>query len=127
MLSEALTFLEKAEESLSGAASELINGQFNNCASRCYFACFQAAVHALTREGIRPRGERWEHAFVQAQFAGELVNRRKRYPAELRDTLIRNQILRRQADYEQDRVTEVQAARALGRAREFLEAIRPRR
>ena len=37
----AAIFLAKAEESLAGAESEYANGRYNNCANRCYYACFQ--------------------------------------------------------------------------------------
>lgn len=81
---EIQAFLTKAEENLASATSEFVNGRYNACANRCYYACFQAAIAALMQAGIRPpRGAQgaWGHAFVQAQFAGELVNRRKLYAA----------------------------------------------
>lgn len=49
-------FLEKALESLAGAQSEFANGRFNNVANRCYYAAFQAAIVALQRAGLGPRG-----------------------------------------------------------------------
>ncbi|MDP2936669.1 MAG: HEPN domain-containing protein [Dehalococcoidia bacterium] len=116
-------FFAKAEESLAGAESEFVNGRYNNCANRCYYACFQAAIAALAREGIAPSASQWGHAFVQAQFAGELVNRRKRYPVGLRDTLNQNLLMRQRADYELRHITEAQALRGLRRTRQFLEAI----
>jgi uncharacterized protein (UPF0332 family) len=118
-------FLAKAIESLAGAESEFVNGRFNNCANRCYYATFQAAIAALLRQGIQPGAERtWGHPFVQAQFAGTLANRSKLYPARLRDTLPQNLMLRQRADYEEQPVTETQAQRALRRTRDFLDAIR---
>lgn len=120
-------FLAKALESLEGAQSEFDRGRYNNCANRCYFGAFQAAIHALVRAGIQPPGGpegRWGHAFVQAQFAGQLVNRRKLYAPEFRDTLNDNMVLRRRADYRVQQVTETHAARALRRTRDFLNAIR---
>jgi hypothetical protein len=75
-------YLAKATESLLTAASEFANGWYNSCANRCYYACFQAAIAALLREGIRPRGQ-WSHAFVQAQLGGVLINQRKRYDPPL--------------------------------------------
>jgi uncharacterized protein (UPF0332 family) len=117
-------FLLKAEESLSGAESEFANDRYNNCANRCYYACFQAAIAALLREGIQSRSEQWSHTFVQGQFVGVLVNRRKRYAAALRDVLARTLILRQSADYEPDQVTKLRASRALRRTREFVQAIR---
>ncbi len=122
----ALIFLAKAEESLAGAESEVANGRFNNCANRCYYACFQAAITALIRANIRPSGggTKWGHAFVQTQFSGQLVNRRKLYPSNLADILPRAIVLRLVADYDTDQVTEIQAARALRRTRSLVEAIR---
>ena len=116
-------FLLKGEESLAGAESEFVNGRYDNAANRCYYACFQAAVAALAREGIVPARDQWGHAFVQAQFSGELVYRRKSYPSSLRDALNQNLALRQRADYKPQRVTETQALRGLRRTREFLEAI----
>ena len=119
-------YLEKAEESLAGAESELANGRYNNCANRAYYACFQAAISALLGAGVRPRGGRhqWGHDFVQARFAGDLVGRRHRYPAELRSTLDHLSALRQTADYTSDAMTETEANRAVRRARTFVRAIR---
>lgn len=116
--------LAKAEESLAGAESEFANRRYNNTANRCYYACFQAAIYALTRAGVRPRGEQWGHDFVQAEFNGQLIARRKLYPSDLRDALRQTYALREKADYELDHVTEVRAARALRKATDFLEAVR---
>jgi uncharacterized protein (UPF0332 family) len=121
-------FLAKAEESLAGAVSEYVNGRYNNSANRAYYACFQAAVAALVDAGIgRPdQAEHWGHDFVQAQFIGQLINRRKRYPATLRETLVRGQRLRQTADYTTERISDVQASRNLARARAFVAAIQNR-
>ena len=115
----------KAEESLARAESEYANGRYDNCANRAYYACFQTAIAALVRAGIGPAGqaEQWGHEFVQAQFVGQLINRRKRYPSSLRETLLRGLRLRQTADYKIDRVTDIQASRGLARAREFVGAI----
>ncbi|MGH2532915.1 MAG: HEPN domain-containing protein [Thermomicrobiales bacterium] len=122
-LSEA--FLSKAQESLDGAASEFSNGRYNNCANRCYYACFQAAVAALDLAGIHPTEGKaqWSHEFVQCQFAGRLINRRKLYPSALRDTLTEAYGLREQADYTRTRVSQRQASRVLNKAGAMLEAI----
>ena len=116
-------YLLKAEESLAGAESEFANGRYNNCANRCYYACFQTAIAALQLAGVTPRGSTWGHAFVQARFAGQLINRRKIYPANLRDVLLRTLTLRQTADYAPDSVSQVEAARAIRRTRGFVEAI----
>jgi uncharacterized protein (UPF0332 family) len=118
-------YLAKATESLQTAESEFANGRYNSCANRCYYACFQAAIAALLREGIRPRGQ-WSHAFVQAQLVGVLINQRKRYDPELRRVLSDNQSLRDLADYRPELVTATQAGRALRRSRLFVTAVRQR-
>lgn len=118
-------FWEKARENLEAAESEFINRRYNSCAGRCYYACFQAAIYALTKGGIRPRGtpERWGHDFVQAEFVGQLINRRRLYPTRLKNTLAENYALRVTADYGRDHVTEMNAARAVRRTSDFIEAI----
>jgi uncharacterized protein (UPF0332 family) len=119
-------FLEKAEENLAAAESEFANRRYNSCASRCYYACFQAAIYALAGAGIRPAGRAgdWGHDFVQAQFNGQLINRRKVYSPSLRNTLAENYAVRETADYKRDHVTEIKARRALRRTDEFVEAVR---
>ena len=116
-------YLLKAEESLAGAESEFVNSRYNNTADRCYYACFQAAIAALTQQGIQPGRGLWRHEFVQGEFVGALINIRKLYPSDLRDTLPRNLILRQMADYEPRQVTQVQANRAVRRTRSFIEAV----
>lgn len=123
-VSDTRLFVIKATESLDGAESEFANRRFDNCANRAYYACYQAAVAALIREGIRSPGRRWGHDTVQALFVGELINRRKRYPPDLRDTFERLFLIRQTADYSSDFVSEIQAARALRRARAFVQATR---
>jgi uncharacterized protein (UPF0332 family) len=125
-MTDAEVFLAKAEESLLGAESEFANGRYDNCVNRCYYACFQAAIAALIRASIRPAaGHQWSHMFVQAQFSGQLVSRRKRFPADVRDTLSVLIEARLVADYRRDRITKIQADRALRRTRAFLTATTP--
>ena len=118
-------YLAKATESLQTAESEFVNGRYNSCANRCYYACFQAAIAALLREGIRPRGQ-WSHEFVQGQFVGVLLNQRHLYDRELRRVLADNQSLRDKADYRAELVTATQAGRALRRSHLFVAAVRQR-
>src|SRR5712691_1768890 len=86
---EARAYLSKAVESLISAQADSVAARYNSCANRAYYACFQAAVAALLAAGIRPaspRGE-WSHEFVQSQFNGLLITRRKLYPITLRRVL----------------------------------------
>ena len=121
-------FLDKARESLAGAKSELANGRHNNAANRAYYACFQAAVHALIGCSVKPPGadDQWRHDFVQARFTGDLINRRKRYSASLRSTLEKNARLRESADYNLESVSEKEALRAVERAEAFVTAVAAR-
>ena len=118
-------YLTKATESLLTAETEFINGRYNSCANRCYYACFQAAISALLSEGIQPAGQ-WNHQFVQAKFVGVLINQRKHYDPQLRRVLSDNQSLRDRADYRPEFVTDTQASRALRRTRLFMTAVRQR-
>ena len=114
-------FLSKAAESLESAEADFSAHRYNSCANRSYYACFQAAIAALVREGIYPK-EKWVHTFVQARF-DELVYRRKRYPSELRGVWVRLHSLREQADYTSNPVTETEARRASRLSRNFVQAI----
>jgi uncharacterized protein (UPF0332 family) len=119
-------YLSKARESLAGAESEYANGRYNNCANRCYYSTFQAAVAALEASGIAAGdhgGATWSHAGVQAEFATQLVRRRKLYSSDAHAALVRNQVLRNTADYEPHWVTEIQAERAVRRTRAFVDAV----
>src|SRR3712207_2790846 len=125
-MDDAAVYLAKASESLLSAESEFVNGRYNSCANRCYYACFQAAIVALLQEGIRPHGQQWSHEYVHAQFVGVLINQRKRYDPDLRRVLADNQSLRELADYRPELVTATQASRALRRSRTFVTAVRQR-
>jgi uncharacterized protein (UPF0332 family) len=116
-------FLAKAVESLAGAESESVNGRYNNCANRCYYACFQAAIAALLRVGITSTSPQWSHEFVQGRFNGDLIHRRKLYPATLRTILTNTMGLRRTADYQEVQVNRREAAQALRWARSLVEAV----
>ncbi len=54
---------------------------------------------------------------------GEFINRRKQYPAELRDTLTLLFSIRQQADYQRANVSQRQATRLLARAATFVDAV----
>ena len=122
-------YLAKAQASLAGAESELAQRRFDNAANRAYYACLQAAVAGLLWAGFQPPREAatWDHGFVQARFVGELINRRKRYAPDLRDTLSATIRLRHKADYQYDSVTVDQAIRMVRRATRFVEEVATKR
>jgi len=68
----------------------------------------------------------WGHEFVQSQFVGQLINRRKVQPTVLRNTLAANYAVRVTADDERDQVSATTAARALTRTEEFIDVTRRR-
>src|SRR5512135_1654398 len=115
-------YIEKAQENLNSAESELANRRYNASANRAYYACFQAAIAVLIPRGLVPR-EHWNHQFVQSRFAGDLVARRKLYPAQLADSFNRLMLLRHDADYKPTMVSHKQATRALRDARQFVTAV----
>jgi uncharacterized protein (UPF0332 family) len=84
-----VVFWAKAGENLASANSEYINRRYNACATRCYYAAYQAAIVALLNADIQPRQTGfWRHDYVQAQFVGQLIGRRKFYSGDLRDTYV---------------------------------------
>ena len=116
----------KAQENLASAQSEYINGRYNACANRLYYTSFHAAIAALLDASLPARTRAWGHGYVQAQFAGELITRRKIFAAEFRDTLTVLLELRTKADYDQAPVTQREAGRALRRAEAFVNAVAAR-
>ena len=116
------SYRDKARESLAGATSELANSRYDNVANRAYYACYQAAIVALIAAGS-PRRRRWDHDFVQARFAGELIGRRKLFPSNLRPLLTELAAVRVQADYEARPVSRRLAERALRDATRFLQSV----
>lgn len=115
--------MAKAEESLASADADFAARRYNACARNAYYAAFQSAVAALIAAGVTPQ-RRWEHAYVQARFAGQLIKRSKLYSADMRDILKKNIELRHDADYTEVLVGRVSAQRALSRASALLSAVK---
>ena|SRR5579875_3436074 len=117
-------FVAKAAESLASAEADFSAGRYNSCANRCYYACFQAAIAALIRVGVRPRGRDpvWEHEYVQAEF-GTLIRRRKAYPTAMAGSLSDTRDVREVADYADRPVSASGARKVLRLARDFVDAV----
>jgi uncharacterized protein (UPF0332 family) len=113
--------LDRAQESLQAAQLCLQEGFVNSAASRAYYAMFQAAQLALETEGFRRTT--WSHPGLQASFTSELVHRRKRYPAVLRDYLSTGLAVRQVADYGRSGVSQKIAQRLVRRAAAFVVAV----
>jgi uncharacterized protein (UPF0332 family) len=113
--------LERARESLRAAALCLREGCANAAASRAYYAMFQAAQVALEHAGLRQ--EKWSHHGLQATFTTELIQRRKIYPASMRDHLVSGLNIRQAADYRDAGVSRKTAQRLLQKAVAFVSAV----
>ena len=113
--------LERARESLSAATLCLQEGYENSAASRAYYAMFQAAQVALEHAGAGRMV--WSHHGLQAAFTTELIHRRKRYPAFLRNYLMSGLEIRQVADYGYTGVSRKVAQRLVHRAAAFVAAI----
>jgi hypothetical protein len=65
----------------------------------------------------------WSHTFVPAQFDGQLINRRKLYPSELRGMLSFSLYSTTDRRQRHRVITQTQAERMLRRTRTFVQAI----
>jgi len=81
----------------------------------------QAATATLAHKGIRR--DKINHGQVQADFSGELIKRRKIYPAKLKSYLYDIQLVRNQADYGDESVSRKAASVWLAKSEELLECI----
>ena len=123
---DANDYLAKALESLASAESELAADRYNACMNRCYFACFQAAVSALVREGIVSSHVKHTHMAVARDFNNHLIRRRKLYPERLASVLPRLVSLRHQADYRPTSVGRGRASAEVVAARDFVSQVASR-
>jgi uncharacterized protein (UPF0332 family) len=102
-----------------------IQNWYNSCARSAYYACFHAAITALLQAGLTPpepaRG--WGHDWVYASFVGQLIQRRKIYPANLRRTLPDLLALRHKADYRTTHVSQREAQQAVRSAQALVQAV----
>jgi hypothetical protein len=78
--------------------------------------------HCWRRASACPRGE-WSHEFVQSQFNGLLIIRRKLYAAALRRVLRDTMAVRDKADYTPALVSARVASRVLQAVQDFVRAI----
>src|SRR5579859_2952904 len=116
-----------------GVSQRATHISLSDVSSRTSSAFSSRNSHDRSRRTLNPlRGSDYAwtcplrgHAFVQAQFLGQQINRRKLYPTKFRHTLEQNDRLRVTADYAGDRVTEIRSARATRRAEEFVGAEHP--
>lgn len=113
-----MEFLSKAKENLTAAQVCFENGLYNACANRVYYAALQAVISALAHRGIKR--DKIDHGQVQADFSGELIKRRKVYPAKLKSYLSDMQLVRNQADYSAKQISRKVARLWLLKSEEML-------
>ncbi len=82
----------------------------------------QAAIAALAHKGIHR--DKINHGQVQADFSGELIKRRKIYPARLKSYLSDFQFVRDKADYTDKSISMKIAGRMLTKLKELVGLIR---
>jgi len=116
-------WLSKAIENLAAAQLCFDHGHFNACANRLYYAMFQAGAAALFKHGILPSGDKIGHAWLQSNFSGMLIHRRKIFSAAFRPYLSDAQTVRDIADYGLNFVSQNVASRELKKARDFVNKI----
>jgi uncharacterized protein (UPF0332 family) len=112
-------YLAKAKNSLGTAQSAYVQGDFDSCVSRAYFAVFQAEIAALIKL-TEFRQEQWRHDRVQAEFNRRLIHARKLFPASLRSIHYDLVGIRHTADYSDRVISARTAEQCLGRAAEML-------
>lgn len=114
-------FINKARENLRVAQISFDNGFYNASANRAYYSAFQATIFALADKGLTSSTN--DHKWVQAAFSGELIKRRKIYPAKLKAYLMEMQTIRNQADYTDESVSKRLAHQQLSKAKEMFTLI----
>jgi uncharacterized protein (UPF0332 family) len=119
---DSQVYLTKARNSLRTAQSAYEQGDFDSCASRAYFAVFQAEIAALIKL-TEFRQEQWRHDRVQAEFNRRLIHAHKLLPASLRSIHYDLVGIRHTADYSDQLISARTAEQCLRRAAEMLRAI----
>jgi uncharacterized protein (UPF0332 family) len=114
----------KAKENLDMGSLAYQRKKHNVCASRAYYAVFQASIAALMkRTDLRAMDNEWGHGQVQAELNRRLIMRRKVLPGDIGRTPMDLIELRHVADYKPEAVSAKEAKRAYDRAERFLLAI----
>jgi hypothetical protein len=117
-MDDTQNYLAKAQESSAGPLTEPAHRRLNNCARAAYYACLQAAIAALLSEVICARNpaDLWGHDLARARPIGELIHRRKRYPATLRRTSTDLLGIWQKADYRVASMRQREASQAARQA-----------
>jgi len=115
-------FFQKAQKNLK--AAQVLSDQelYDASANRAYYAAFQTAIAALASQGVR--NDKNSHSWVQANFNGRFIQKRKVFPRHLRSYLPDLLFIRNKADYQQESLSQKAASRQLRKAEEFVRTVR---
>jgi len=116
-------WISKAIENLAAAQLCFDHGYFNACANRLYYAMFHAAVATLVKNGILPPSDEVGHYWVQNNFSGQLIHRRKIFSGKFKSYLSDIYWVRVRADYKTGFVSKKVASQELKKANEFINLI----
>jgi len=114
-------FIEKAQQNLIAAQVLIDQDLYDAAVNRAYYASFQAAVAALAKAGIV--SQKNEHRWVQSNFNGELIKKRKVYPGRIKAYLTDLQKIRNIADYSDICVSQKVTIRQVMKAKKFVDTI----
>lgn len=120
---EYQSWIDKANENLIVAEWSHAQGHVNACANRVYYAMFHAAIAALIKNQIQPSSAKFSHEWVQSNFAGQLIHRRKIFASKFRRYLVEAYWIRVSADYDPLSASKSDVSRELKKAKEFLSII----
>jgi len=73
---EVQDFIAKAERFLTSAEHLLALGDYDSCASRCYYAAFFMAEAALMQKGLEPSSHRVSSASSDSTSSRQASSRR---------------------------------------------------
>ena len=118
------SFWNKADENLKAAQLCFDNGFYNACANRAYYCMFHAAIAILIIKEFPPTQKHIDHGWVQSNFVGELINRRKILQSKFKSYLQDAQMVRNDADYKILLISKKVAKRQLSKSIELLAAVK---
>jgi len=118
------SFWIKADENLKAAQLCFDSGFYNACANRAYYSVFHAAVAILIAKGFPPTQKHIDHGWVQSNFVGELINRRKILQSKFKSYLQDAQMIRNDSDYKILLISQKIAKRQLSKSIELFTAIK---
>jgi len=115
----------KVERFLKSAELVLEDGDFDTCASRCYYAIFHAMIWCFEEKEIKEI-EKWKvhHVLLQAKFKEYFTYREKIFKQEVYAVIVDMYAYRVKGDYEIEAISRKRAGRILRRTKELLRILK---